>query len=693
MSDQIRNIGIMAHIDAGKTTTTERILFYTGVNHKIGEVHDGAATMDWMVQEQERGITITAAATKCHWQDFDINIIDTPGHVDFTVEVERSLRVLDGAICVFDGVAGVEPQTETVWAQANKYKVPRICFVNKLDRVGADLDETVHQISSKFETLPAVLYEGKFSDGELVGLYDILNLEEIIFEDSSNGATFEKFKINEALMEGFESKRNDILELIADFSDDVAEAYLEGETISTKVIKENLRKLTLELKVTPVVCGSAFKNKGVQQVLDAVCDYLPSPLDRGVVSGSHPDKEEKIVDKKPLNEESFSGMIFKIANDPFVGSLAFCRVYSGSLALGTQVLNSNNGAKQRVQKIMQIHADKRVEIKEAFAGDIVAIAGLKNIQTGQTICDPRAQVIYDKMEYPDPVISVAVEPKTSADEKKLETSLELLINEDPSLVLDKNTETGQTLIKGMGELHLEIVVDRLQREHNVSVNVGSPQVSYRESIFNDISQETRFEYTEGEELKTLISKIEIIKVPTEEITVNFENQKVKIPLELKNAFKEQFQQSSKGGLMAGFPMVGLEVKVKELVFEEGVSEINVRRLVNSIFRDLVEKGDIEKALLEPIMEVIISMPGEYSGDVIADLNSKNGLIKSITPTQGDRELITVEMPLEGMFGYTTDLRSKTKGRGQYSMKFQEFRRVKPTKERQILKKLGLIFDI
>ena len=531
MSDQIRNIGIMAHIDAGKTTTTERILFYTGVNHKIGEVHDGAATMDWMVQEQERGITITAAATKCHWQDFDINIIDTPGHVDFTVEVERSLRVLDGAICVFDGVAGVEPQTETVWAQANKYNVPRICFVNKLDRVGADLDETVQQISSKFETLPAVLYEGKFSDGELVGLYDILNLEEIIFEDSSNGATFEKFKINETLMEEFESKRNTILELIADFSDDVAEAYLEGETISTKVIKENLRRLTLELKVTPVVCGSAFKNKGVQQVLDAVCDYLPSPLDRGVVSGSHPDKEEKVIDKKPLNEETFSGMIFKIANDPFVGSLAFCRVYSGSLALGAQVLNSNNGTKQRVQKIMQIHADKRVEIKEAFAGDIVAIAGLKNIQTGQTICDPRAQVIYDKMEYPDPVISVAVEPKTSADEKKLETSLELLINEDPSLVLDKNTETGQTLIKGMGELHLEIVVDRLQREHNVSVNVGSPQVSYRESIFNDISQETSFEYTEGEELKTLVSKIEITRVPTEEITVNFENQKVKIPLD------------------------------------------------------------------------------------------------------------------------------------------------------------------
>jgi elongation factor G len=693
MSEKIRNIGIMAHIDAGKTTTTERILYYTGVNHKIGEVHDGAATMDWMVQEQERGITITAAATKCQWDGYDINIIDTPGHVDFTIEVERSLRVLDGAICVFDGVAGVEPQTETVWAQADKYNVPRICFVNKLDRVGADLNETINQIEEKFNTKTVVLFEPVFHEEELIGLYDLLNLKKIIFIDGTNGAEFTVVDLANDLLSLYVERKNNIIELVADFYDDVAEAYLDGDIIDVGKLKRYIRELTLKTIVTPVVCGSAFKNKGVQQVLDAVCDYLPSPVDRGEVEGVSPGKNEKVIVRSPLSGESFSGMVFKIVNDSFVGSLSFCRVYSGSLALGDQVYNANNCTKQRIQKVMQIHADKRVEISEAFAGDIVAIAGLKNIQTGQTICDPRSQIIYDRLEYPEPVISVAIEPKTSADEKKLNSSLGFLLTEDPSLIVDKNIETGQTLLRGMGELHLEIIVDRLKREYGVNVNVGKPQVSYRESFFNDINQETRFEYIDGEELKVITCKLYITSSKEECINISFLEKRSKQFQSIEVAFKEQFLQSSKGGMVAGYPMVGLNVEVIELIFEEGVKEVNIRKMVNLIFKEFSERLDIEKGLMEPIMEVIVTSPAEFSGDVIADLNSKNGLIKSIQPAQAAKEQIVVEMPLEGMFGYTTDLRSRTKGRGQYSMSFREFRRIKENKEKDILKKMGLIFEL
>jgi elongation factor G len=691
MSDKLRNIGIMAHIDAGKTTTTERILFYTGVNHKIGEVHDGAATMDWMVQEQERGITITAAATKCKWQDYDINIIDTPGHVDFTVEVERSLRVLDGAVCVFDGVAGVEPQTETVWRQADKYKVPRICFVNKLDRVGASLSETVYQIENKFDVKPLVLFFPKYEDSELVGLYDILNLELIVFDEDSNGLEMKSLQLEGERKNELEVQRDNIIELIADFSDEIAELFLEGKSVGNEMINDWIRRLTIEMKIVPVVCGSAFKNKGVQQVLNAVCEYLPSPLDRGALKGSSIGKDEDIY-REPTSKEKFSGMIFKIVNDSFVGNLAFCRVYSGSISVGDQVVNSNNNTKQRIQKIMQIHADKRVEIQTAVAGDIIAIAGLKEIQTGQTVCDAKFKIIYDKLEYPEPVISIAVEPKTSVDEKKLDNVLKAMTTEDPSLVIDKNQETGQILIKGMGELHLEIVVDRMKREHGVNVNIGKPQVSYRESIFEDFQMKSIFEYLDSDESKTIIGSYNIKKIEKEELKVLFSSKVLKNNNHLRLAFEDQFNQSAKGGFLAGYPLIGLELFVDNLIVDENISEINIRKFVNTIFKDIQNKPKLDKGILEPIMEVTIIVPADYSGDVIADINSKNGLIRSISPLMSDREEILVEMPLEGMFGYTTDLRSKTKGRGQFSMSFQEFRRVKKSKQDQIMKKLGLIFD-
>ena len=693
MLENIRNIGIMAHIDAGKTTTTERILYYTGVNYKIGEVHDGAATMDWMVQEQERGITITAAATKCSWKTSEINIIDTPGHVDFTIEVERSLRVLDGAVCVLDGVAGVEPQTETVWGQADKYNVPRICFVNKLDRTGADYNMCLDQLNEKFNCNAVKLFEPIFNNEEFIGVIDLINEKEIIYSDKGLGENFSKNDISKEHEESFMQSREELIEALSDYNDEIAELFLESLELPASLLKKVIREQTIKGTLVPVLCGSAFKNKGIQPLLDSVIDYLPSPLDRGKVSGLSP-KNMSEMTREPKISEPFSGLVFKLASDPFVGSLAFTRVYSGELKVGSQVYNSNTGKKERVQKLMHLHADKRKEIDLVKAGDIVAISGLKESVTGNTICDPKSQILFDLMNYPEPVISLAIEPRTANDEKKLNQSLLSLEKEDPSLNVDTNKDTGQMIIKGMGELHLEVTVDRLKREHGVQVNVGQPQVSYREGIFSEKEYLIEHEYTSGEVNHLLKARFNVCpNGDSKPINFNFKKQKTENFLEYVKPIESQVMESSKSGLIAGYPLVGLDLSLSDLSStEESVGDIYLRQLVNKFFSALMSEDSLEKGLMEPVMDVTLVVPSDYSGDVISDINQKEGSIKSIEPTQAGKELVKAELPLEKMFGYTTDLRSKTKGRGHFSMEFKEFRRMKVQKEKSLLKKLGIIFD-
>ena len=683
----LRNIGIMAHIDAGKTTTTERILYYTGVNYKIGEVHDGTATMDWMVQEQERGITITSAATTCMWNKHKINIIDTPGHVDFTIEVERSLRVLDGAVGVFCAVGGVEPQSETVWTQADRYNVPRIAFVNKMDRIGADFFNVITEIKEKLGKNAAAIQIPIGAEDEFKGLIDLVEMKKYIWLEEDLGAKFDVSELDEAQAEEAQMYREELIESIADFSDDLAEAYLGGEEVTVDMLKAAIRKVVIKEGFIPVLCGTAFKNKGVQPLLDAVVAYLPSPLDIGATKGYEVKNREKETSREPSTSEAFSGLAFKIATDPFVGQLTFFRIYSGDVKAGAQIYNPLTDKKERVGKILQMHANKRDELDEAKAGDIVALTGLKYTTTGQTLCATNKPIIYDLMEFPETVISIAIEPKTAADEDKLSKTLEQLKVEDPSFKYMNNKETGQLLIYGMGELHLEIIVDRLEREFKVGVNVGSPQVAYRESIQGAASATNEYKNEIGGKIQ--YGEVTLKVEPQEEQIVTFESdfKDRAIPKEFFEAVERGVMDSVIGGAMAGYPFIGIKVTLENMKFdEEDSNELAYTIAASMAFQQACRNAKIE--LMEPIMDVEITTPTESAGDVISDLNTRRGKILSMNP-KNDREIIKAESPLSNMFGYSTDLRSRTQGRASFSMTFKHYERMEHKLAKEVLEKRGI----
>jgi len=686
--ENIRNIGIMAHIDAGKTTTTERILFYTGKSHKIGEVHDGAATMDWMEQEQERGITITSAATTCDWKKTNINIIDTPGHVDFTIEVERSLRVLDGAVGVFDAVSGVEPQSETVWGQADKYNVPRIAFVNKMDRMGSDFENCVTEIREKLDKTAAAIQLPIGSEDEFSGIIDLLKMKAIRFSEGDLGATVTEEEIPADLMDQATSSREELVESLADYDDDFAEKYLGGEEISIDEIKKVMRAAVIEHNFIPVLCGSAFKNKGVQTLLDAVVDYLPNPVERGEIKGVSAKDPDKIEVRKPDETDVFSGLAFKIATDPFVGSLTFVRIYSGTMKMGQSIFNPHKKKKERVNKILQMHADKRTELQEAKAGDIVAISGLKFTTTGETLCTDHKPIVYDLMEFPETVISVAIEPKTTADEKKLMTSLEQLKIEDPSFTYRNNKETGQLLIFGMGELHLEIIADRLQREFKVGVRVGSPQVSYRESILKESKAESTFNKEQAG--KVQFGHCEIKVEPFDEQGgVHFETELTKkdLPQEFLDSIAKSIHDTAPGGALAGYPFINIKATLVRAEYrEEDSSEVAYSIAASQAFRDACQKAGVK--LLEPVMALEVISPSEYTGDVISDINMKRGKILNMGAKQ-NKEQIEAEVPLSEMFGYSTDLRSKSQGRASFTMNFDKYVDIPNALAKELMEKRGI----
>ncbi|MDH5580411.1 MAG: elongation factor G [Bdellovibrionales bacterium] len=686
--EKIRNIGIMAHIDAGKTTTTERVLYYTGKSHKIGEVHDGAATMDWMVQEQERGITITSAATTCFWNNYEINIIDTPGHVDFTIEVERSLRVLDGAIGLFDAVGGVEPQSETVWAQANKYKVPRLAFVNKMDRVGADFENCIEEIKTKLGKKCCAIQIPIGSEDNFEGMIDLIERKAFYFSETDLGATVETKDIPEDLSDEVEIRREELIENLCDYDDDMAETFLNGEEISVEKIKSVLRSATIEKDFIPVLCGSAFKNKGVQPLLDAVIDYLPSPVDRGAIKGHNPKDYDKEMLREPNENEAFSGLAFKITSDPFVGTLTFFRVYSGQLNQGQQVYNPHKKKKERIQKILRMHANKREEIDIAHAGDIVALSGPKFTVTGETLCIEHKSILFDLMEFPETVISIAIEPKTAADEKKLMSTLAQLEIEDPSFNYKTNKETGQLLIFGMGELHLEIICDRLEREFKVGIRKGKPQVSFRESI-KDVAT------ARGEFNKELGGKINqgavVLKLnPADfESGVEFKTSLTKrdLPTELIEAVKRGVLDTAPGGAMAGYPLINISVELIEAEYdEETASEVAYTMAASMAFKEACKIAGLK--LLEPLMDLEVITPLEYTGEVISDLNSKRGRVISINSKQ-NKEIIKAEAPLLELFGYSTDLRSRSQGRANFTMKFLRYEALNQDLAKAILEKRGI----
>jgi elongation factor G len=686
--DKIRNIGIMAHIDAGKTTTTERILYYTGKSHKIGEVHDGTATMDWMIQEQERGITITSAATTCRWLNNTINIIDTPGHVDFTIEVERSLRVLDGAVGVFDAVSGVEPQSETVWAQADKYKVPRLAFVNKMDRVGADFDNCIVEIREKLDKKAAAIQRPIGSEENFIGIVDLVEMKALYFLADSLGSKVEIKEVPEDFIEECLISRDELIEALSDYDDELAEKYLGGEPIEVEQLKKIIRFATIQKSFIPVLCGSAFKNKGVQPLLDAVVEYLPSPTDRGEVHGHSFKDPEKIETRKPEIDEMFSGIAFKIATDPFVGSVTFVRVYSGKIESGQTVYNPLKKKRERINKIFQMHADKRTEIQEAFAGDIIAIAGFKETTTGETLCTENKPIVYDLMDFPETVISVAIEPKTAADEKKLITCLEQLRNEDPSFSFKANQETGQLLIYGMGELHLEIIADRLQREFNVGIRVGKPQVSYRESILSEACADGLF-------YKELGGKIQFGQVSLKVEPVDYQAGVVfsseldsrKLPQNFIEAIKKSIVDTAPGGMLAGYPFLNIKVTLLNAEFNENEStEVAYAIAASSAFRDACKNAGV--SLLEPVMDLEVVTPQEYTGEVISDINSKRGKIITMGIKQ-KKDLITAEVPLAELFGYSTDLRSKSQGRASFTMKFKCYNEMPRELAKTTLEKKGI----
>jgi len=671
--EKTRNIGIMAHIDAGKTTTTERILYYTGVTYKMGEVHEGTAVMDWMVQEQERGITITAAATTCSWKDHRINIIDTPGHVDFTIEVERSLRVLDGAVAVFDAVAGVEPQSETVWRQADKYKVPRIAFINKMDRVGADFYMSVESMVERLGANPVPIQIPIGAEDKFRGPVDLVNMRAIYFDDETLGARYVEGEIDAELLPEAKKYREKMIEALADIDENIMEKYLGGEEITPEEIKSALRKGTVTMRLTPVICGSAFKNKGVQLLLDAIVDYLPSPLDVPPVKGITPDGVE--LERKASDDEPFSALAFKVMTDPYVGQLTFLRVYSGVLSAGSYVYNSTKNTKERIGRLLKMHANKREEIKEVRAGDIAAAVGLKDTLTGDTLCDDKNPIILESMEFPEPVISIAIEPKTKVDQEKLSQSLAKLAQEDPSFRVSVNEETGQTIISGMGELHLEIIVDRLLREFKVSANVGKPQVAYRETIRAGAKAEGKFVRQSGGRGQYGHVFIEVEPFTNGEKTFEFENKIVggTIPREYIPAVEKGIKEALETGVLAGYPLIN----VKARLYDGSYHEVDSSELAFKIAGSMAMKEAAKRAkpvLLEPIMAVEVVTPESYMGDVIGDLNSRRGKIQTITK-RGSAQVIKALVPLSEMFGYATDLRSKTQGRATYTMQFSSYEEI------------------
>jgi elongation factor G len=690
--EKYRNIGIMAHIDAGKTTTTERILYYTGKSYKIGEVHDGAATMDWMEQEQERGITITSAATTCFWKadsgqgdEYRINIIDTPGHVDFTIEVERSLRVLDGAVACFDGVAGVEPQSETVWRQADKYGVPRMCFINKLDRTGASFKYCVQSIIDRLGAKPAVLYIPIGLEADLKGLVDIVHNRAIIWKDESLGAEFVYEDIPADLADEAADYRNQLIELAVEQDDDAMEAYLEGNEPDVATLKKLIRKGTLNQSFVPVCCGSAFKNKGVQPLLDAVVDYLPSPLDIPDVQGVKVDSDEK--DSRPADDAApFSALAFKVMNDPFVGSLTFIRIYSGTLSKGTY-LNSVKGKKEKVGRILEMHANDRKDIDEAFAGDIVALAGMKETTTGDTLCAERQPIVLERMEFPEPVIELSVEPKTKADQEKMGIALNRLSAEDPSFRVSTDHESGQTIIKGMGELHLDIIVDRMRREFKVEANVGAPQVAYREYLAKPVD----IDYTHKKQSGGTgqFGRVKVKLSPGERGSGIIFKDEIKggnIPKEYIPAIEKGMRETAASGSLVGFPIIDFEI----LLYDGAYHDVDSSALAFEItgraaMREAAQKSGIK--LLEPIMKVEVVTPEDFMGDVIGDLNSRRGQIQG-TDSRGNAQVVEAMVPLANMFGYVNQLRSFTQGRAQYTMQFSHYDEVPANVAAEVKEKLA-----
>ena len=680
--ERTRNIGIMAHIDAGKTTTTERILFYTGVNYKMGEVHDGAATMDWMQQEQERGITITSAATTCEWKNHRINIIDTPGHVDFTIEVERSLRVLDGAVAVFCGVGGVEPQSETVWRQADRYAVPRLAFVNKMDRAGADFDNVVEMMRDRFDTRPVPLQVPIGAEDRFAGVVDLISERAFYWDDESLGAEIREDEVPAELTDSVSAAREQLLEAAADFDEELMHAYLEGQPIDAEQVRKALRAGTLAREVVPVLCGSAFKNKGVQPLLDAVVDYLPSPIDIPPVEGIDPKKLEKAEKKKDEDadvsairkaedDEPFAALAFKLMSDKHAGHLTYLRVYSGHMKSGESVLNANRGQRERVGRLLRMHANKREEVDEVFAGDIVACVGLKRIATGETLCAVNAPILLESLDFPDPVISIAIEPKTQADLDKLTQSLERLTQEDPSFQVSTDVETGQTLISGMGELHLEIITDRLLRDFKVDANVGRPQVAYKETVTRTATVETRYIKQTGGAGDYAIVELEV--GPNEPgAGFGFEDatREGVVPKQFIPAIRQGCEEASQAGAIAGFPVVDVKARLVGGGFHDTDSSERAFKIAGSMaMRDGLSKAG--PTLLEPIMEVEVVTPQEFRGGIQGDLNGRRGQITSVE-VRGASQVIDATVPLGEMFGYVSDLRSMTQGRANYTMEFSNY---------------------
>ncbi|REE03856.1 elongation factor G [Citricoccus muralis] len=690
---KVRNIGIMAHIDAGKTTTTERILFYTGVNHKLGETHDGASTTDWMEQEKERGITITSAAVTCFWDDNQINIIDTPGHVDFTVEVERSLRVLDGAVAVFDGKEGVEPQSETVWRQADKYNVPRICFVNKMDKLGADFYYTVDTIVSRLGAKPLVMQLPIGAENDFVGVVDLLSMKAFVWEGDSKGdvtmgAAYETREIPADLQEKAEQYRAQLIEAVADTSEELMMKYLEGEEISNEEIQAGVRHLTINAEAYPVFCGSAFKNRGVQPMLDAVVSYLPNPMDAGAITGLDVKDEEKELTREPSKEGPFSALAFKIAAHPFFGQLTFIRVYSGRLNPGDQILNSTKGKKERIGKLFQMHANKENPVEEVVAGHIYAVIGLKDTTTGDTLCSISDPIILESMSFPEPVISVAIEPKTKGDQEKLSTAIQKLVAEDPTFTVNLDDETGQTVIGGMGELHLDVFVDRMRREFKVEANVGKPQVAYRETIKKKVD---KVDYTHKKQTggSGQFAKVQMAFEPmdtSEGEFYEFVNAVTggRIPREYIPSVDAGIQDAMQFGILAGYPMVG----VKATLLDGAYHDVDSSEMAFKLAGSMVYKEGMRRAnpvILEPLMAVEVRTPEEYMGDVIGDLNSRRGQIQSMEDAQGVK-VVKANVPLSEMFGYIGDLRSKTQGRAVYSMTFDSYAEVPKAVADEIIQK-------
>ncbi|WP_278347527.1 elongation factor G [Helicobacter pullorum] len=683
--NRIRNIGIAAHIDAGKTTTSERILFYTGVSHKIGEVHDGAATMDWMEQEKERGITITSAATTCFWKDHQINLIDTPGHVDFTIEVERSMRVLDGAVAVFCSVGGVQPQSETVWRQANKYGVPRIVFVNKMDRIGANFYNVESQIANRLKARPVPLVIPIGAEDTFKGVVDLIQMKAIVWNDESMGAKYDIEEIPADLVEKANEYREKMVEFAAEQDEALMEKYLGGEELRTEEIKAAIKKGCLAMEIIPMLCGSSFKNKGVQTLLDAVIDYLPAPTEVADIRGVDAKDEEKEISVKSTDDGEFAGLAFKIMTDPFVGQLTFVRVYRGSLESGSYVLNSTKGKKERVGRLLKMHSNKREDIKEVYAGEICAFVGLKETLTGDTLCSEKEPVILERMEFPDPVISIAVEPKTKADQEKMALALAKLAEEDPSFRVHTDEESGQTIISGMGELHLEIIVDRLKREFKVEAEVGQPQVAFRETIRQSVEQECKYAKQSGG--RGQYGHVFIRLEPQEpgkgyEFVNNISGGV--IPKEYIPAVDKGIQEAMQNGVLAGYPVVDFKVTLYDGSYHDVDSSEMAFKIAGSMaFKDACRKAGA--VLLEPMMKVEVEVPEEYMGDVIGDLNRRRGQINSMDDRMG-LKIVNAFVPLAEMFGYSTDLRSATQGRGTYTMEFDHYGEVPSNISKEIMEK-------